>query len=43
MPAPLTSDRRSALRAEAHKLRPVVLIGDKGLTESVVAEIDRAL
>ena len=40
---PLPSKRRSELRAEAHKLSPVVLIGDKGLTESVVRETDRAL
>jgi RNA-binding protein len=40
---PLSSKRRSELRAEAHKLHPVVLIGDKGLTDEVVAEIDRSL
>jgi putative YhbY family RNA-binding protein len=40
---PLTSSRRSELRAQAHKLNPVVIIGDKGLTAEVVAEIDRAL
>ena len=39
----LTPSRRSALRAEAHKLKPVVIIGDKGLTEEVVAEIERSL
>jgi RNA-binding protein len=31
------------LRAIGHKLRPVVTIAGKGLTENVVAEIDRAL
>lgn len=40
---PLTPRRRSELRAEAHKLRPLVLIGDKGLTDEVIAEIDRSL
>jgi RNA-binding protein len=40
---PLTAKRRSELRAEAHKLSPVVLIGEKGLTDEVVAEIDRSL
>ena len=40
---PLTPKRRSELRAEAHKLAPVVIIGDKGLTDEVVAEIDRTL
>lgn len=39
----LPSHRRSALRAEAHKLAPVVIIGDKGLTDEVVKEIDRSL
>jgi putative YhbY family RNA-binding protein len=42
MPA-LTTARRSELRAKAHDLSPVVMIGDKGLSESVVAEVDRAL
>ena len=41
--SPLSSKRRSLLRAEAHRLTPVVLIGDKGLTDEVVAEIDRSL
>jgi len=39
----LTAAQRKALKARAHKLEPVVLIGAKGLTEEVVAEIDRAL
>lgn len=44
MPTPLTASRRSALRAQAHKLTPVVIIGDKkGLTDEVLAEIDRSL
>lgn len=40
---PLSPSRRSELRAQAHKLDPVVIIGDKGLTDEVVAEIDRSL
>jgi putative YhbY family RNA-binding protein len=40
---PLSSKRRSELRAQAHMLGPVVIIGDKGLTDEVVAEIDRSL
>ncbi|MGB6105226.1 MAG: YhbY family RNA-binding protein, partial [Pusillimonas sp.] len=36
----ITSQERSALRAAAHPLRPVVLIGDRGLTDSVLKEID---
>lgn len=39
----LESKMRSALRAAAHPLRPVVLIGDKGLSDAVVKEVDRAL
>lgn len=39
----LNSQQRRALRAAAHALRPVVLIGDRGLSDSVVAEIDRSL
>lgn len=31
------------LRAKAHGLKPVIIIGAKGLTESVQAEIARAL
>jgi putative YhbY family RNA-binding protein len=40
---PLSPKKRSELRAAAHKLTPVVIIGDKGLTDEVVAEIDRSL
>lgn len=36
----ITSQERSALRAAAHPLRPVVLIGDRGLTDAVLKEID---
>jgi RNA-binding protein len=39
----MNTARRSELRAKAHDLSPVVIIGDKGLTDTVVAEIDRAL
>lgn len=39
----LTSSERKALKARAHKLEPVVHIGAKGLTDEVVAEIERAL
>lgn len=39
----ITSQERGALRAAAHPLHPVVLIGDKGLTESVLKEIDLSL
>ena len=39
----LTPSERKALKAKAHKLDPVVQIGAKGLTDEVIAEIDRAL
>ena len=39
----LTPSQRRTLKARAHKLEPVVRIGAKGLTDDVVAEIDRAL
>jgi RNA-binding protein len=39
----LTAAERKALKAKAHKLEPVVQIGAKGLTDEVVAEIERAL
>jgi len=39
----LTPEERKALRARAHKLDPVVLIGAKGLTDEVVREVDNAL
>ncbi len=43
-PAPtLSATQRRELRAEAHHLDPVVMIGDSGLTRGVLAEIGRAL
>ena len=39
----MTPAERKALKAKAHKLDPVVHIGAKGITEEVIAEIDRAL
>ena len=43
MTTPLTPSRRSELRSQAHALSPTVIIGDKGLTDQVVAEVERAL
>ncbi len=34
---------KKSLKAQAHHLKPVVLLGAKGLTEAVVAETDIAL
>jgi RNA-binding protein len=39
----LTPAERKLLKARAHNLEPVVLIGNKGLTDDVVNEVDRAL
>lgn len=39
----ITPAQRRALRAAAHHLNPVVSISQKGLTPSVLAEIDRCL
>ncbi len=39
----LTPAERSTLRAEAHDLKPIVMIGADGLTEGVMKEIDLGL
>lgn len=39
----LTPAQRSALRARAHSLSPVVQLGQAGLTEAVLLEMERAL
>jgi len=39
----LTPAERSALRSEAHALSPVVMVGEAGLTPSVLKEIDVSL
>ena len=38
-----TLAEQQALRARAHGLNPVVMISEKGLSETVLAEIDRSL
>ena len=40
---PLSETHRRHLRKLAHHLKPVVIVGNAGLTESVLAEIDNAL
>lgn len=40
---PLTPKVRQQLKAKAHKLKPVIMIGNKGLTPAVHKEIDQAL
>lgn len=39
----LTPAERSELRAEAHGLKPIVIIGEAGLTPAVMKEIDASL
>jgi RNA-binding protein len=39
----LTSAERRALRARAHALHPIVMIGEAGLTPAVLKEVDIAL
>lgn len=34
---------KQSLRAKAHHLKPVILLGAKGLTDAVIAETDIAL
>ncbi len=39
----ITSSQKRKLKSLAHKLKPVVLIGQKGITESLVKAVDKAL
>ena len=39
----LTNKQKKSLKGQAHHLKPVITIGAKGLSESVVAETDQAL
>jgi len=39
----LSSNQKRFLRQRAHSLKPVVIIGQHGLTENVIQEIDNAL
>ena len=39
----LTPAERKALKARAHNLNPVVILGAKGLTPQVLKEVDLAL
>lgn len=40
---PLSETQRRHLKKLAHHLKPVVIVGNAGLTENVLAEIDNAL
>ena len=39
----LSAAERKELKARAHQLEPIVMIGTKGLTDEVVKEVDVAL
>ncbi len=39
----LSPKSRQALKAKAHALKPIILIGNKGLTPALHAELERAL
>jgi RNA-binding protein len=39
----LTSSQKSFLRGKAHHLKPVVIVGQHGLSENVLSEMDQAL
>ena len=39
----LTNKQKQFLKAKAHELKPIILLGGNGLTEGVMAEIDLAL
>ncbi|MDN6319146.1 MAG: ribosome assembly RNA-binding protein YhbY [Marinobacter sp.] len=39
----LSPEQRREYRAIAHNLKPVIIVGDKGLTENLQEELERAL
>ena len=39
----LTEKQKKHLRRLAHPMNPIVMLGNAGLTDAVVAELDRAL
>jgi putative YhbY family RNA-binding protein len=43
MPVSLTPRERAHLKARAHSMEPVVHVGSSGVTDALIAEIDRAL
>jgi len=42
-PAPLSGQQRKYLRGQAHPLRPLVQIGEGGISDAVIAALDAAL
>jgi RNA-binding protein len=43
MPTTLSGKQRRALRALAHALKPVVLVGQRGVTAALLRQVDTAL
>jgi RNA-binding protein len=43
MPITLTPSQRARLKAKAHALEPVVHIGQAGVSDNVIAELERSL
>jgi RNA-binding protein len=43
MPITLTPGQRARLKARAHALEPVVQVGQAGVSDTVLAEVDRSL
>ena len=39
----LTTKFKQGLKGQAHKLKPVVMVGNHGVTPAVIKEVDRAL
>ncbi|UFH49975.1 YhbY family RNA-binding protein [Pseudomonas sp. KNUC1026] len=40
---PLTPEQKKQYKSIGHHLKPVLIVADNGLTEGVIAELDRAL
>ncbi len=43
MSSPLSSNQKRYLRGLAHPLKPVILVGAKGITDALISELDLAL
>ncbi len=43
MSTPLSANQKRYLRGLAHSLKPVILMGGKGLTDALMAELELAL
>ena len=39
----LSASEKKQLRAIAHNLNPIIIVGDKGVSEGLLEELDRAL